>query len=157
MNVRACDPPPAAGARRERAGARDTGPRPRRAPGRRRVLSAGLLAAAPLWVQTGAAAPGGEPPLRALLAPRAAEGSTPGPTADHASVRLAGWFHVVWNGDGHYLVIDDRGRSHRLIVDPELLRRQGGPRALARTRVTVVGRLISADPSIIEVTSVERE
>jgi len=64
---------------------------------------------------------------------------------------LSGWFHILWE-DPHsdsdqeptikYLLIDDQGEWVELLLDGELVRPFGGPLALNRKRVTVVGRMV---------------
>lgn len=70
---------------------------------------------------------------------------------------LTGWFHVIWNHQTRYVLIDDRGRSTDLVLDEELLRPFGGPLAFNRRRVRIVGEEVSKAAGRVRVLSIELE
>lgn len=77
--------------------------------------------------------------------------------ASTAAMSRSGWFHVIWNGEPEYIIADDQSRSTRLLIAPELLRGVGGPLALNRKRVTIVGELLPGRPDTIRVLSIHLE
>jgi hypothetical protein len=81
-----------------------------------------------------------------------------GPTAPAGSrVSLSGWFHVIWNAEPHFLLIDDRGVATALLIDEALLTAAGGARGLNRKRVTVVGQQASEAREVVRVLSIQPE
>ena len=77
--------------------------------------------------------------------------------AAEQQVALSGWFHVIWNGGPQFMLIDDQGGSTRLLLDETLARPFGGPLALNRKRVRIVGERLMTSPGAIRVLSVEFE
>lgn len=73
------------------------------------------------------------------------------------SVSLSGWCHTVWNAEPQYLLMDDQGRSVRLLMNVDLLRSVGGPLWLNRKRVTVVGERLPGSLQTIRVMSIQAE
>jgi hypothetical protein len=53
-------------------------------------------------------------------------------------VTLFGWFHVIWNGEPKYMLIDDQGRWTRLVLDGPSGKPMTNPLALNRKRVKAV-------------------
>ena len=68
---------------------------------------------------------------------------------------LTGWLHIIWDGEPRFMLIDDRGGATRLMIDPVLARRFGGPRSLNQKRVTVTGERVSDQPETVHVVSIE--
>jgi hypothetical protein len=79
------------------------------------------------------------------------------PAAVGQQLSLSGWFHVIWNGEAQYRLIDDQGRWTELLLDEHLVRPFGGPRAFNRKRVKIVGEKASTPPEAIRVLSIELE
>lgn len=82
--------------------------------------------------------------------------ATAGP-ARAEELHLAGWFHVVWNGGPQFELVDDRGRTITLLVDEQLVRPFGGPRAFNRKRVRIVGEAVGGSAETVKVLSIELE
>jgi len=59
---------------------------------------------------------------------------TPGPSraasSGWSSCRSPDGFHIIWNGEPRFMLIDDRGAATRVLIDPVLARPFGGARAL---------------------------
>ncbi len=73
-------------------------------------------------------------------------------------VSLSGRLHIVWNGEPRFMLIDDRGVAVRLLIDEDLTRPFGGPRALNQKRVRVKAERIAVDgPETFRVVSIEPE
>ena len=72
-------------------------------------------------------------------------------------VHLSGCFQTIWNGDAKYMLIDERGRWTRLLLDPSLTQPLGGPLGLNRKRVKVVGRLATDQEATVRVLIIELE
>ena len=53
-------------------------------------------------------------------------------------VTLFGWFHVIWNGEPRYMLIDDQGQWTRLLLDGPSGAPVANPLAFSRKRVKVV-------------------
>lgn len=70
---------------------------------------------------------------------------------------LVGWFHIVWNGGPEFELVDDRGGTVRLLVDEQLVRPLGGPRALDRKRVRIVGQTVGGAVGTVRVLAIELE
>lgn len=70
-------------------------------------------------------------------------------------VQLSGCFQTIWNGDAKYMLIDEQGQWTRLLLEPSLTQPFGGPLALNRKRVKVVGRLASDHGSAVRVVTIE--
>jgi len=68
---------------------------------------------------------------------------------------LTGWFHVIWNGEPRFMLIDDRGVATRLLIDPVLTRPLGGPRAINQKRVTITGEPAADQPQTLRVLTIE--
>jgi hypothetical protein len=65
----------------------------------------------------------------------------PSPASSSSSeqqVTLFGWFHVIWNGEPKYMLIDDQGRWTRLLADGPAGKPLFNPLALNRKRVKAV-------------------
>jgi hypothetical protein len=71
------------------------------------------------------------PDDRALQRPSSASSS-------EQQVTLSGWFHVIWNAEPRYMLIDDQGRWTRLVLDGPSGTPQANPLALNRKRVKAV-------------------
>lgn len=96
-----------------------------------------------------------ETPAPPTTTPTAAPAS---PTPAPGQLRsLSGWFTIVWNDQPHYSITDDQGEIIQLQLDEELMRPLGGPLALDRRRVTIIGELLSVTPKILQVRSIELE
>ena len=70
-------------------------------------------------------------------------------------VTLSGWFHVIWNGEPRFILVDDRGVATRLVIDEPVMRASGGPRGLDRKRVTIEGRRVVDASEVVHVLSIE--
>jgi hypothetical protein len=68
---------------------------------------------------------------------------------------LTGWFHVIWNGEPRFMLVDDRGVATRLLLDPVLTRPFGGPRAINGRRVTITGEPGADQPQTVRVLTIE--
>lgn len=73
------------------------------------------------------------------------------------SLTLVGWFHIIWNGGPRFILIDDQGRSFRLLVEEELFKPFGGALELQRKRVRVTGEAVTQPPGAIRVHSIRLE
>lgn len=60
-----------------------------------------------------------------------------------AITTLRGWFNIVWNGEAHFFLTDDLGRTWELNIDEAELIPLGGPLALDRKRVEIEGMVLS--------------
>jgi hypothetical protein len=69
--------------------------------------------------------------------------STATAAADRTVISRAGWFHIVYNGAPLFLLVDDSGAGVRLLLDEQILKPFGGPRALDRKRVTVTATAVA--------------
>lgn len=70
-------------------------------------------------------------------------GATAGVWIGHAQdAPRSGWFHVVWNAQPHYVLVDERGRWAELLVRESVLAPLGGPLAINRKRVRVTGAAV---------------
>jgi hypothetical protein len=56
-------------------------------------------------------------------------------SSSEQQVTLFGWFHVIWNGEPKYMLIDDQGRWTRLVLDGTPT---ANPLAFNRKRVKAV-------------------
>lgn len=63
----------------------------------------------------------------------------PPPVTNLDKTTLTGWLTIVYNGEQKYLLTDDAGETSELLINDMLLTRLGGPLAIDRTRVTIVG------------------
>ena len=72
-------------------------------------------------------------------------------------VTVSGTFHVIWNGEQKYMLIDDQGLWTRLLLDEPSIRRLGGPLAMNRKRVTVVGVPLASPAGAIRVVHIALE
>lgn len=70
-------------------------------------------------------------------------------------VSLSGLFNIIWNGEPRFMLVDERGRAVRLIIDEPLLKRFGGAQALVQKYITVAGKRVSQTPEIVEVLAIE--
>ena len=70
---------------------------------------------------------------------------------------LSGWFHVVWNGEPRYVLVDDQGRWIELLLDEALVRPFGGPLAFNRKRVRIEGERVHAPSGGVRVLSISFE
>src|SRR5687768_8803278 len=83
---------------------------------------------------------------------------TPGPAlSNEPQLVMSGWFHVIWNGEPKYMLIDDQGRWTRLLLDGSSMRPSGGPLALNRKRVKVVGVPVTSPSAAIRVVDIGLE
>lgn len=70
-------------------------------------------------------------------------------------VSLSGLFNVIWNGEPRFMLVDERGRAVRLMIDEPLLKRFGGAQALVQKYITVAGKRVSQTPEVVEVLAIE--
>jgi hypothetical protein len=117
-------------------------------------MSQALLAGRAIPVTLFALALWGAPPA---LAQRVLVDTQHGQPAAPQQVSLAGWFHIIWNGGPRYVLIDAQGRWTELVLDESRMKPLGGPLALNRKRVTIVGERVSAPPGALRVVSIELE
>lgn len=73
------------------------------------------------------------------------------------SLTVSGWFTIIWNDEAHYFITDDSGHTVEVLLDEQLTKPHGGPLALNRTRVTIVGVASSDALTIIQVQSIALE
>lgn len=73
------------------------------------------------------------------------------------TVTVAGWFAVVTNGETHYTLTDDHGKTYLLVIDEQLLQASGGALAFDRKRVIVTGFLKAISPETLDVNSIQLE
>lgn len=78
-----------------------------------------------------------------------------GNPAEPQQVSLEGWFHIIWNGGSRYVLIDTQGQWTELVLDEDRVKPFGGPLALNRKRVKIVGERVSAPPGAVRVLSIE--
>jgi hypothetical protein len=65
------------------------------------------------------------------------------PVSAAEEVRVEGWLHVVWGGDGpHLFLTGDAGTTYPLHAEDAVLRAAGGVGVLDRRRVAVTGRFL---------------
>jgi hypothetical protein len=64
---------------------------------------------------------------------------------------------VIWNGAPRYVLIDDQGQWHALLLDEMLVRPFGGPLALNRKRVRIVGERVHAPSGGVRILSITLE
>jgi acetylornithine deacetylase/succinyl-diaminopimelate desuccinylase-like protein len=76
-------------------------------------------------------------------------------SAAAGEVTLRGWFHIIWGNDARYFLTDDGGKTHELLLDEELTRPHGGPLALDRKRVVVVGERAPSPEDAVRVVSIQ--
>ena len=88
--------------------------------------------------------------------------NTPAPTptlepaaAPGGQVEITGWFTTVWNGEAQYFITDEQGQTTQLLLEEAVARPLGGPLALDRKRVTILGEVVNGSPRIVRVTSVQ--
>lgn len=79
------------------------------------------------------------------------------PPGEAQEVCLSGWFTVIWNDRTRYFLSDDQGRWTELLLDEKMLKPLGGPLALNRKRVKIVGERVTASPEAVRVLSVAFE
>jgi hypothetical protein len=81
------------------------------------------------------------------------------PTQASKTVTITGMFTTIWSqaGDGGalYTITDDQGQDTKLLMEDETAKPLGGPLALDRKRVTIVGEIISDSPRTVRVQSVQ--
>lgn len=73
------------------------------------------------------------------------------------TLTVSGWFTIIWNDEAHYFITDDESHTVEVLIDEQLTKPHGGPLALDRTRVTIVGVILSDVPTIIQAQSIARE
>lgn len=71
--------------------------------------------------------------------------------ADGNVISRGGWFHIIYNGEPHFLLVDDSGAGVRLLLDEHLLKPLGGPRALDRKRVTVTATAVAGALRVLSI------
>jgi hypothetical protein len=109
------------------------------------VLALGVT----LWAETGPAQADGFRPVgvrvqqEAPADPSSPATSTPCPSPD---ITVTGWLTTVWGAGLRYWVTDDRGQAVEVLLPEEVTRPFGGPQALDRRRVTIVGEVVRHDP-----------
>jgi hypothetical protein len=70
---------------------------------------------------------------------------------------LTGWFHIVWNGEPLWYLVEADGESVALLRDERLTEPYGGALALNGKRVRVTGEVISKTPLRVRPTSIRPE
>jgi len=78
-----------------------------------------------------------------------------GPIASSQRISLSGWLNVIWNGEPHFMLIDDRGTAIRLMIDDALIQSLGGVQKVNRKRVTITGERPAETPDAVRVLSLE--
>lgn len=73
------------------------------------------------------------------------------------TLTLSGWFTIIRNHESHYFITDDQGVMVEVLLDDDVAAPLGGPLALDRTRVTIVGVLTSDAPAVVRALSIVRE
>jgi hypothetical protein len=84
----------------------------------------------------------------------------PTPTLEPAAtpggqVEITGWFTTVWNGEAYYSITDEQGQTTQLLLEEAVAKPLGGPLALDRKRVTILGEVVNGSPRIVRVISVQ--
>ena len=79
----------------------------------------------------------------------------PSPTPHSDDVTVTGWLTTVWNGDAHYSITTEDGKTFKLQLDEELTKPLGGPLAVDRQKVTITGKIINENPPTILVKSIQ--
>jgi hypothetical protein len=77
--------------------------------------------------------------LPAGLAEATRTSTHPCPTTRGKRLTRTGWFHIIWNGEPRFILVDDKGQWTRLLLDEAMTRPFGGPLVFNRKRVKVVG------------------
>jgi hypothetical protein len=70
-------------------------------------------------------------------------------------VTLAGWLHVIWNGEPRVMLVDDQGSARPLIIADGLVQPLGGLRALNQRRVVITGEPESGPPEVVRVLTIQ--
>ncbi len=70
---------------------------------------------------------------------------------------FSGWFTILWNDEAHYFITDDEGYTIEVLLDEQLTKPYGGPLALDRSRVTIVGVILSGTTTTLQAQSIARE
>src|SRR5438876_531510 len=70
-------------------------------------------------------------------------------------VSRSGRLHIIWNGEPHFMLVDDHGGAIRLLIDEALTRPFGGPRALNQKRITITGQHVGESPDTVRVLSID--
>ncbi len=76
------------------------------------------------------------------------------PAGSINTVTITGWFTTIWNEEPHYAITDDEGQEIQLLMDEELIRPLGGPLALDRKRVMVIGEFVNDPQGTLQVRSI---
>ncbi|KPK89405.1 MAG: hypothetical protein AMJ88_17615 [Anaerolineae bacterium SM23_ 63] len=83
---------------------------------------------------------------------------SPTPTqTPEGTLTVSGWFTIVWNAETHNFITSDEGHTVEVLLDEQLTKPHGGPLALDRRRVTIVGVILSDAPMILQAQSIARE
>jgi hypothetical protein len=82
---------------------------------------------------------------------------TPLSTRTPAIVTITGWFTTVWNGEPHFSISDDQGRTIHLVLDETLLQSAGGLMALNNQKVTLSGEFVSDTQDALKVMTIYLE
>ena len=114
--------------------------------------------------------PSPSPPLSAQTGPSPLSDSVPKNVEkakpDTTQASLSGWFHIIWAdrpSGSHpepatrYILIDDQGQWIRLLLEESLVKPLGGPLALNRKRVKIMGARVSESPGTVRVLSIKLE
>ena len=70
---------------------------------------------------------------------------------------LSGRFHVIWNGEPRYVLIDDQGQWIELLLDEAAVKPLGGPLSFNRQRVKIEGEKVDAPSGRVRVLSISIE
>lgn len=71
------------------------------------------------------------------------------------TLALSGRFHIIWNGEPRFMLIDDQGRWTEILLDKALAKSYGGAAALNGKRVKIVGEEASVPGGSVRVLSIE--
>jgi hypothetical protein len=71
-----------------------------------------------------------------------------------ALVTVTGWLTTVWGVAPRYWITDEHGQAMEVLLSEELARPFGGPQALDRQRLTIVGEVVHYDPVLIQALSI---
>ena len=72
-------------------------------------------------------------------------------------VTITGWLNIIWNDEPLYTITDDQGQQTTLLIDEETAKTVGGPLAIDRQRITIVGEVVSESPKTVNVQSIQLE
>jgi hypothetical protein len=77
------------------------------------------------------------------------------PTIVGEQVTITGWFTTIWNEKPHYYMTDEQGRRYQLIFPKDVTQPFGGPLALDRKELKIVGEKMDKPSGTIRVLSIQ--